>query len=617
MGGAGVLYVAAVVAWVAVAYKALPLRWPRENVSVTYWLILLFSALAVTALLPPIYLALDRLTGIPNLARLLANGSTLIASWLVQLSIWRLNYPEREQMPRVRSSGLVMLAFLVILAGLFVIAPIGGEEAGDFTGRYVQEPTVQLYRGVFLGYLAFTAIEFIRLSWRYIGRVTLPILILSEYLLILGAALGFAYTANELSRIACSLIGVTYPLPAAAQATRALLSGGLILMIVGSTLPTWGRYFGADRLARKLAMYHTYRRLYPLWRAIYHAFPHVILAVPRWDSPIADALTVDLRFLFYRRVIEIRDGYVALRGYRDRRAAYYAAAQCRRVGVPDDEAALVVEAAEMAAALRAYTLHREPDENGEPLPIAGGDTFGDDAAHLAVVSQRFRRSSIIYATLAQLDDEDGIVESSARDDTPDPGSSVTILRRLARIVTEVLAPAPTVAVLLALVVWHSTTSPSDALKWGVLVLIFVPILPLLYLLYEVRRQRLTDLHVRLREQRPRILAVAIASIVVLLGLLIALGAPRELLALIVAGVVGLVSVTLVTLVWKISIHVTVVSGSVVTLIVIFGWPLLILVPIIALTAWSRVTLRDHTPGQVLTGALLGAIVAGVVLEALL
>jgi len=81
--------------------------------------------------------------------------------------------------------------------------------------------------------------------------------------------------------------------------------------------------------------------------------------------------------------------------------------------------------------------------------------------------------------------------------------------------------------------------------------------------------------------------------------------------LVAAGVVGLVSVTLVTLVWKISIHVAVVAGSVVTLIALFGWPLLALLPVVAATAWARVNVRDHTTKQVLAGAVLGATVAGI------
>jgi membrane-associated phospholipid phosphatase len=113
--------------------------------------------------------------------------------------------------------------------------------------------------------------------------------------------------------------------------------------------------------------------------------------------------------------------------------------------------------------------------------------------------------------------------------------------------------------------------------------------------------------VRLREQRPRILTFAIASITFLL--LLVLDAPGELIRLVAAGVVGLVSVTLVKLAWKISIHVAVVAGSCITLLALFGWPLLVLLPVVGLTAWSRVTPHDHTPGQVIARALLGATVA--------
>lgn len=239
-----------------------------------------------------------------------------------------------------------------------------------------------------------------------------------------------------------------------------------------------------------------------------------------------------------------------------------------------------------------------------------GETIAEDAAHLALVSQQFQRSRIVRATLAELDREDE-TKGMPGLDTQTTNPSPTKAERLARITTEVFAPAPTVAAMLVVVALHSTPSLLDAVRWGILVLIFTPLLPLLYLLYEVRRQRLTDRHVRLREQRPRILAVAIASIVFLLALLVVIDAPSELVQLVAAGVVGLVSVTLVTLVWKISIHVAVVAGSVVTLIALFGWPLLIFLPVIALTAWARVAVRDHTPNQVVAGAILGAIVAGI------
>lgn len=336
MGGAGTLYVAAGVAWLAVVYKALAFRKPRQAVSVLYWLILLCSALAVTALLPPIYHAIDRLTGIPNLARLLGNVAILVASWLVQLSIWQLNHPDRPLRPRVWPAGLLMLAIVIAMGALFAAAPIDVEEATDFTGRYAHEPTIQLYRGVFLGYLAFTAIAFMRLSWRYASGITVAMLLLSECLLISGAALGLMYSLHEIDRIAFALAGATYPVPDAARVTVSLLAGTLILMIVGSTLPTWGQHVGAERPARWLAAYRTYRRLHPLWRALYRAFPSIALHPPRWDSPLTDVPRAMVRPLLYRRGIEIRDGYIQLQRYRDQRARQYAAGLCSRALVSED-----------------------------------------------------------------------------------------------------------------------------------------------------------------------------------------------------------------------------------------------------------------------------------------
>lgn len=184
--------------------------------------------------------------------------------------------------------------------------------------------------------------------------------------------------------------------------------------------------------------------------------------------------------------------------------------------------------------------------------------------------------------------------------------------RFARLVTEVLAPAPVAAALLLLIAWHSTSSVLEAAWWGFLTVLFTVLIPFLYLLYGVRRRRFTDHHVRIRQQRPLPLSVAVVSVLVDVALLLLLGAPRELLALVVAMAVGLGISTAVTLVWKISIHVAVVAGAVVILILVFGPALLILAPAIVLVAWARVEVADHTPRQVGAGALLGVLVAAVV-----
>ncbi len=188
----------------------------------------------------------------------------------------------------------------------------------------------------------------------------------------------------------------------------------------------------------------------------------------------------------------------------------------------------------------------------------------------------------------------------------------TTRRRLARIITELLAPVPVATILLFVVAWHSTHSLARALAWGGVSALFATLVPLLYLLRGVRRRQFTDRHVRLREQRPLAFLVGIASLLIGLALMLALGAPRELVALVAAMGVGLITSFLVTLLWKISIHVAVVAGAVVILALVFGPLLLVLGPLVALVGWARVEVADHTPAQVIAGSGLGAAVAAVV-----
>lgn len=191
-----------------------------------------------------------------------------------------------------------------------------------------------------------------------------------------------------------------------------------------------------------------------------------------------------------------------------------------------------------------------------------------------------------------------------------------VRRRIARLITEVFAPLPTVAALLVVIALQSTAHPLDALRWMVVTVLFVSVAPLAYVLFGVRRRRLSDRHVGVREQRPLVLAIAIASATVSLALLAIGGAPRELFALVAAMIAGLVSSLCVTLVWKISIHTAVVTGAVVVLTLVYGAAALFLVPIVVIVSWGRVELGDHSLAQVLTGICLGAAIAALVFSLL-
>ncbi len=190
--------------------------------------------------------------------------------------------------------------------------------------------------------------------------------------------------------------------------------------------------------------------------------------------------------------------------------------------------------------------------------------------------------------------------------SPDPR------RTLARAVTELFAPAAVVAVLLGAVAWHTARTTADALLWGTIAVAFAAVVPFVYIVYGVRKRRLTDHHVRVREQRRLPLLVGMVSVLIGFALIALGGAQRELVALVGAMVVGLATSGLVTLFWKISIHVAVAAGALVILVLVFGSTLLVLAPLVILIGWARVAVDDHTPAQVVAGAALGGAVAGAI-----
>ncbi|MGW1712268.1 hypothetical protein [Streptomyces sp. NPDC002156] len=102
----------------------------------------------------------------------------------------------------------------------------------------------------------------------------------------------------------------------------------------------------------------------------------------------------------------------------------------------------------------------------------------------------------------------------------------------------------------------------------------------------------------------------------ILGLLYGFDAPRAVTALVTAMLAVLLALLAITFFWKVSVHSAVASAAVAVLTSVFGPGTLVLVPLVALIAWSRVRLRCHTVGQVTVGALVGAAVGASVFDLL-
>ncbi|RRO20705.1 hypothetical protein EIL87_02265 [Saccharopolyspora rhizosphaerae] len=181
--------------------------------------------------------------------------------------------------------------------------------------------------------------------------------------------------------------------------------------------------------------------------------------------------------------------------------------------------------------------------------------------------------------------------------------------RLARVITEVLAPWVIVTVLPLVVAWRATRAVGPALGWGLLVALTSSLLPMAVIVWGARAGRWDGHHVRDREGRLVPFLALIASSTVGLALLVAWEAPRMVVALDITMVVALVVTAAITVWWKVSMHAAVAAGAAVVLIVAHGPAWWLSSPVVAAISWSRVRLGDHTTAQVVGGILVGAAIA--------
>ncbi|ONI87627.1 hypothetical protein ALI144C_09080 [Actinosynnema sp. ALI-1.44] len=191
-------------------------------------------------------------------------------------------------------------------------------------------------------------------------------------------------------------------------------------------------------------------------------------------------------------------------------------------------------------------------------------------------------------------------------------SGENVHTKYARLVTELLAPWIWVFGLPFVVAAQATREVGPTLLWGAVVGVTGSLIPMAVVLRGVKQGKYDSHHVTIREHR---LIPFVATIVSVGGgwLVLGLGgAPPQMLALSVSLFVSLLVMLGITfgLSWKVSMHSGVAAGAMVVLAVTFGPWLALVGVLVALVAWSRVALGDHTTGQVIGGVLVGAGVGG-------
>lgn len=149
----------------------------------------------------------------------------------------------------------------------------------------------------------------------------------------------------------------------------------------------------------------------------------------------------------------------------------------------------------------------------------------------------------------------------------------------------------------------------EVIGWSITGLTLVVIAPaLIYLLVSRQYDKKIDIDISNRADRP--LPLMLASLGALVGGVIVsnrLDSPN-LLLMSQTLVAMLMILTVISLVWKISIHASTMAALVTLLVIFRGQEYLPLYLLLLPLAWARLELKQHTIAQLIGGALLGVAV---------
>ncbi|MDH6575837.1 MAB_1171c family putative transporter [Kitasatospora sp. MAP5-34] len=279
---------------------------------------------------------------------------------------------------------VLVMAVDVALYFAMTVSPTGDVLAVGVGGRVA----LAVFDTVFVAHSFWCVGLFTVVIHRSVRHVGAGLLRVGLRLVVAGGVAGLVWTALSFVPIGEGLAtGRQYSAEDVFSAPAAVLT--MTLGIGGATLTAWGRYATAP--VRWLRAWRSYRRIGPLWSALYAVRPEIALqsSAAWWGL---GGVGRNAEFALYRRVIEIRDGQLALRPYVHPRAAEWAGASC---GDSDGrQCSAAAEAAAIAAALEAAVVDHRFSGNEHRVPEVGADLEAE-AGWLVLVTEAFTGSAAV------------------------------------------------------------------------------------------------------------------------------------------------------------------------------------------------------------------------------
>jgi hypothetical protein len=339
---------------------------------------------------------IDRFTEVPMLGRVISNAAILVAAGAGQVFLIRVYYPESVARQAVRVRYLTLCLTLAAIAVLFVLTPAAPEssparpDAAAGLPRVYDSPYLYLY----FAYLAWTLVEVMRLCDRFAPHASEVFKRIGLRIVAVACVVGLLYTTTKLGILLAAELGAEIRWLEPRVAPPLFLATDALILI-GVTIPAWGPFLAKGW--RWVVANHAYRRLHPLWLALYRATPEIALIPPA--SPANRYVVRDLKFRLYRLVIEIRDGQLALMQYADPRASTVSTALGEDAGLEGDDLHAAVEASVLATAITLKANDRQVPAADRSVSTVVRADLATEIHWLLKVSNAFSHSEIVTRTV--------------------------------------------------------------------------------------------------------------------------------------------------------------------------------------------------------------------------
>jgi len=171
-----------------------------------------------------------------------------------------------------------------------------------------------------------------------------------------------------------------------------------------------------------------------------------------------------------------------------------------------------------------------------------------------------------------------------------------------------MSPYVVISVFSLITIYHHVVNWIEFANFAGILVVFSILAPLTYVFIAVRRKKITDIHVFLKNQRMTPFIVAIVGSIFTLICFYQYQAPTALIIMAWALIVNGTVFAILSHYWKVSMHTATFASSltIASMLVSTNW--LFLSPLILLIIWSRLARKKHTFSQLLSAAILSPLI---------